>query len=275
VPPYLLDWTSSASIPAVGTILLVSIACAAAAGTWLRARLAARRGKDEGSNESYIVSAVLGLLALLLGFTFSLAIERFEIRRELVVQDANAIGTAYLRVQLLDEPHKTRLSDLLVAYTDNRIALAKVPAGQGGAMLAWDDKLLTDIWSATAAAFDSVRTTAFANALLESMNAMIDLDSARRAARQAHVPSEVFVLLLIYVIGTAGVLGYVLGKGRSRFAAAFLLLLLSLSFLLIIDIDRATSGSIVESQGPMEALSQSLHAQPPGTFDRWRDSAQR
>ena len=75
--------------------------------------------------ESYVVSAVLGLLALLLAFTFSLATDRFEARRVLVLEESNAIGTAFLRTQLLGEPHRARLSQLLIEYTDNRIVLAK------------------------------------------------------------------------------------------------------------------------------------------------------
>jgi hypothetical protein len=269
VPEFLLEWVSNAPIPVIGTILLMSMIAAAAIGGWMKLRHAMPEGaKDD--KDSYIVSSVLGLLALLMAFTFSLAIDRFETRRVLVLEDANAIGTAYLRVQLLDEPHRTRLSRLLTAYTDNMISLAKLPQPVPRARLDQNDQFLSDLWSATVAAFDSPKTFPFVNTLQQAINAVIDMDSSRRAARQARVPAEVFGVLLVYLIGTSGVLGNVLGLGRARLAAAFLLLLLSLSFLLIIDIDRATSGGITESQGPMEELSKSLHAQPPGTFDHWR-----
>ena len=83
-----------------------------------------RRAKQEDHNqEGYLVGSLLGFLALLMAFSFSMALDRYEERRHLVIQEANAIGTAYLRTQLLDEPHRGRLSGLLVAYTDNRIAL--------------------------------------------------------------------------------------------------------------------------------------------------------
>jgi hypothetical protein len=266
---FLFAWLNDAPIVLIGLILLVCTRVAAAAGVWLRARNPSGE-KDTDSHEGYIVSAVLGLLALLMGFTFSLAIERFETRRALVVEDANAIGTAYLRAQLLGEPHRTRLSNLLVAYTENAIMLAKLPPAEARKRVATDDRLLNDIWAATAAGFDSIKGLDFSSTFVDSMNAMIDMDSSRRAARQAHVPSEVFGVLLIYLVGTAGVLGYVLGLGRARFAAVFLLLLLCLSLLLIIDIDRATGGGITESQGPMEALNRSLHGQDTAIFDRWR-----
>ena len=76
--------------------------------------------------EGYVVSAVLALMGLLLGFTFALSVDRFETRRALVLQEANAIGTAYLRSQALTEPHRSRMSKALVDYTNNRIALEAV-----------------------------------------------------------------------------------------------------------------------------------------------------
>lgn len=275
MPSLVLNWLEAASLLAIGTVLFVFMAIAAAAAYFVRARIefgeaSADAVKPNTDYDGYIVSAVLGLLALLLGFTFSLAISRFEERRELVVAELNAIGTAYLRAQLLGEPHRTRLSQLLVEYTDVKIKLATTNYSEVGPLLAKDDELLTSIWAATAAAFDSVKTTAFANALIESMNAMIDLDASRRAARRTHVPTEVFMVLLIYLIGAAAVLGYVLAGGRGFIAACFLLLLFSMSLLLVLDIDRPESGGIREGQGPMEQLRESLKSQPSAVFDRWR-----
>jgi hypothetical protein len=271
----LLDLLSEAPLLLLGAILLACLAAAAFAGYWLRGKQpggARDDGKQQDEGQGYIVSAVLGLLALLMGFTFSLAIDRFETRRELVLAESNAIGTAYLRTQLLAEPHRSRLSKLLVDYTDNKIALAKAQRKDIGKLLANDDRFLTDIWAATAAAFDSVRTLPFSNSLIDSFNAMIDLDASRRAARMARIPPTVFVVLLIYLICTAGVLGYVLAGPRSRFAGGFLLVLLTMSLMLIVDIDRPVRGGIQESQRPMEQLRDSFKSQPPAIFDRWRDN---
>jgi hypothetical protein len=225
--------------------------------------------RSEGQ-ESYIVSAVLGLLALLLGFTFSLATDRFETRRELVLEESNAIGTAYLRAQLLGEPHRARLSGLLIAYTENKIALAKAVSHQIPPLVVRDDALITDIWAATAAGFDSIRGIDFSSTFVDSMNEMLDLDASRRAARMARVPPEVFAVLLLYLIVTAGVLGYVLTARRGRLAAGFLMVLVVLSLMLIIDIDRPNAGGINESQRPMEQLLKSLRSQPITVYDRWR-----
>jgi hypothetical protein len=101
------------------------------------------------------------------------------------------------------------------------------------------------------------------------MNNLIDLDAARKAARRARVPPEVFAVLFVYLLVTAGVLGYVMRGTKGRLSAGFLLSLFTLSLVLIIDIDRPLGGGIVEGQGPMESLRRSLAQWPPAVFDRW------
>lgn len=252
-------------------MLLIAALLSGYAGHQLRLR-SDRDGKGLGSDgqEGYIVSGVLGLLALMLAFTLAMAVDRFEARRVLVLEEANAIGTTYLRSQLLDEPHRSRLSRLLVDYTDNRIVLATAPREDVPRLLIMNDQLLTDLWAATSAAFDTVKTLDFSSSYLETMNNLINLDAARKAARLAHVPTEVLLVLSIYIVVTGGVLGYVLTGLRGQLAGAFLITLLTGSLGLIIDLERPTLGGIVESQAPMELLRNWLESQPPEVFDRWR-----
>jgi len=267
-------WLSGASILTVAIVVFGAMCLAVALGTALRLKRERRKepaGEFE-SQDGYIVSAVLGLLALLVGFTFSLAVERFEARRLLVLEEANAIGTTYLRAQLLNEPHRARMSDLLTRYTDNRIALAKAKPGQNAALLTTNDALITDIWAATIAAFDSIKGLDFSSTYLDSVNNVIDLDASRKAARRARVPGEVFLVLFVYLATSAGVLGYVLKGSRGRISAAFLLLLFTLVLILIIDIDRPTAGGINEGQLPMEELRKSLAVRTPAVFDRPRSN---
>jgi hypothetical protein len=259
-------------------ILLVLVLCLVAAtyaGRFLR-RLLRRdtesADKEGSGQEGYVVSAVMGLLALLIGFTFAMAIDRFDTRRQQVLLEANAIGTTYLRTQLLDEPHRSRIGGLLIAYTDNRIALGQEPPGQRQRrLLAENDRLITDLWTATVAAYPSIRAYPFSNSFLEAMNQTIDMDAARKTARRAHVPPQVLVLLFLYQIAVAATLGYVLA-GRSGYpTAALVMLLFALSVTLVIDIDRATSGTVVESQEPMLWLQASMRASPPQVYDRFND----
>jgi hypothetical protein len=273
----LLDWFSRLPAVALVAMLLVAALAAGYAGHQLRLRSDRDRknvgaGLASDGQEGYIVSGVLGLLALMLAFTLAMAVDRFEARRVLVLDEANAIGTTYLRSQLFEEPHRSRLSQLLVDYTDNRIALATAPRDDVPRLLVRNDQLLTDLWAATSAAFDTVKTLDFSSSYLETMNNLIDLDSARKAARLAHVPTEVLVILSAYIVVTGGVLGYVLTGVRGQMAGAFLITLLTFSLGLIIDLERPTVGGIIESQAPMELLLKSMKAQPPEIFDRWRSA---
>jgi len=209
---------------------------------------------------------VLGLLALLIGFTFSLAIDRFETRRALVLEEANAIGTAYLRAQLLDEPHRARISQLLLEYTDNRLEIAGLAPPQARRLAARNDQLANRLWIETVAAWPTIRGMDFSSSFIDSMNTVIDLNESRKTARLAKVPYEVYLVLFIYIIAAAGLVGYTRDSGRERWAATFLFLLLTLSLMLIIDIDRPATGGINESQRPMEDLQASLRSTPPAYF---------
>ena len=270
-------WLGSVQLWQVGLIILSALLAAASVGyvsrRWSEARrkrmLAADATQEkEEDQEGYLVSSVLGLLALLLGFTFALAVDRFDARRGFVLEEANAIGTTYLRSQLLDPPHRERLSRLLVEYTDNRIELASAREPVPPELLARNDRLVTQLWQATTAAFPSIKDYDFSSSYLESMNTVIDLDTSRKTARRAHVPATVFVVLGIYAIGTAAVLGYVLIGARGRISAAAVMALFALAFLLIIDIDRPTMGTVRESQAPMEWLRNSLQSWQPAVFDQ-------
>jgi len=271
-------WLVYGPLWAIFLFLCLGLIGSALIGSFLRRRRTLRRGpdaKDEKSDqEGYIVSAVMGLLALLVGFTFALAIDRFDTRRERVLDEANAIGTTYLRAQLLREPHRARVSNLLVEYTDNRVALGEEPPGERqNRMLAENERLLTDLWTATVAAFPTIQSYDFSSSFLETMNQMIDMDAARQTARGAHVPPQVFIVLFLYQFITAGVLGYVLAGDRGRRTAAFLLFLFAVSLILVIDIDRPATGTIRESQEPMLRLQASLRSQPPQIFDRFNEPA--
>ena len=266
------DWLSGAPLLLIALLLFGGMFLAAVLGSlrvW-RDRRRQQDDKEPEGQEGYIVSAVLGLLALLMGFTFSLAVDRFDARRLLVLEEANAIGTTYLRAQLLPEPHRARMSDILVRYTENRVTRAKTPAAKADPLIRTNDQLIIDMWAATNAAFPSIQGLDFSSAYLASVNHVIDLDTSRKTARAARVPAEVFIVLFVYLLTTAAVLGYVLHGVRGRISAGFLLALLTLSLLLILDIDRPLGGGVGEGQGPMEALRNTLRSQPASVYDRWR-----
>ena len=273
--PAFARWLATTPPIVIGALVFASMVAALFVGIAVRNRLArGRDDEDASSEEGYIVSATLGLLALLLAFTFSVALDRFETRRQLVITEANAIGTSYLRAQLLDEPHRSRLSALLVAYVDNRIALGEAKTDTQR-LLATNDALLTRIWAAVAAAAPSANARGMVVPLNQTFNQLIDLDTERKVARLARVPSEVFVVLFLYLVMTAGMLGFVLEDSRRRAAAGVLFVLMTVSITLIVDLNGPVSGMVVESQEPMRMLQRSLAAQPPAAFERYREAGPR
>ena len=260
---------------AIGIGIFVSLLVAAAVGLALhvvRFRYWPATPEELGrqqTEQGYLVSGTLLLLGLLMAFTLSVSLDRFEHRRLLVVSEANAIGTAYLRSQILDEPHRERLSRLLVAYTDNRIRLGG-GGGDRAFLLARNDRLLTHIWAAVTAATPSATEKGITTPFLNTFNEVIDLDTERKVARQAKVPEAVLVTLYIFLIATAGVLGNVLGGTFQRLTGVFLLMLLTLTTGVIVDLNRPISGWIRESQQPLVMLQASLLREPRTAFDRFR-----
>lgn len=270
----LQNWLANAPLWEIGVAVFGGLVATWLAGAALRRRhdrsAALKDGAaDPGDGEQGIlVSAVLGLLALLIAFTFSIVIDRFDTRRVNVLNEANAIGTTYLRAQLLEQPHRARLSRQLVQYTDIRIALAGKSRGpEQTALLAMNDKLLADLWTSTVAAFPSMRPYPLSGSFLETMNNLIDMDATRKAGRQARVPSEVLLVLFLYQFVAAGVIRYGLSGRAGRRMGPILVFLLGSLTLVIIDIDKPVTGGISESQEPMLQLRAFLRAQPPESFD--------
>ena len=270
----LSDWLSGLPIPAIGLGTLLVMFAAAAAGRALRKRQERRnasRERESGESvaqEGYLLGSALGLLGLLLAFSFGMVLNRYEARRDLVTKEANAIGTAYLRAQLLDEPHRTRLSRLLVAYADNRVALARF-GPRVAEHAARNDQLLIDIWAAIRASRESAVAHGLTTALLVAYNEVIDLDTERKVAWNLRLPAEVLLLLLAYLALVAAVVGHQVDGSRGRRAALVLFVLMALSITVIADINRPMSGGARDSEEAMAMLVRSLHAQQPQVFDRF------
>ena len=216
----LTDWLASLSITMTGVVTFAIMLAAAAAGRSVRLAQVRRSGpgvQESGESvaqEGYLLGATLGLLGLLLAFTFGMVLSRYEARRALATQEANAIGTSYLRAQLLDEPHRSRLSGLLIAYTENRIRLAG--HADEARFLAVNDRLLTEIWSAVAAARESALAHGLSTAVLMTYNEVIDLDTERKLAWNLRTPAEVLLLLLLYLAVTAAVVGHSVDGPRGQ-----------------------------------------------------------
>jgi len=250
-----MAWLASLPLTVIALAILAALLAAATLGYRGHLWLLHRSGQTEAESHDHLLSAVLGLLALLLGFTFSLALNRYEVRRDLVVQEANAIGTTWLRVQILEPPNRAAISGLLRAYLDTRLSWSEADAGASAATAALQQKL----WAATGQAVRSESNLQLSRAVMDAMNQSFDLASARSAARLAHVPDRVLTVLLLYAVLSAAMLGYTsAAKGRpQRIATISVLVLVTLALVMILDIDRPRSGAIQVSQQPLEELKQS------------------
>ena len=207
------------------------------------------------SQISTVEAAILGVLGLLLGFTMSMAVSRFEARKQFVLEEANAIGTSCLRTQLLPAPDGPEILNLLHKYTDVRLQYGT--AGNDLTRLvslrAQAASLQNQFWTRAVAYTQKDPNPVRAGLLLQSLNQAIDLESARRMAFQNHVPESV-----IYVNGIVGLLaavlvGYTFGlNGRRQiFSTCMLALAITLVLAVIIDLDRPRSGFIRVSQQPI------------------------
>lgn len=242
---------------ATAAIILALLFAASALGYRGHRWWLARQKQTAPEGHDYLLSAMLGLLALLLGFTFSLALNRYETRRELVVQEANAIGTAWLRAQLLEEPDRGAVSNHLRGYLRLRLAWSEDARDDAGAAQA--AALQQQLWEGLRHAIRNDPNPQLTRGLMDALNESFDLASSRVAARAAHVPDRVLDVLLLYAVISAAMLGYTAAsKGRPhRLATAMVLCLLTPALTMILDIDRPRGGAIQVSQQPLEQLYQS------------------
>jgi uncharacterized membrane protein YbhN (UPF0104 family) len=210
-----------------------------------------RAADESAADESVILTAVLGLLALLMAFSFGMALSRNDARRELVVTEANALGTAYLRTSVFDDP--ARLRGLMRQYAQTRLSYGVNggPAQQSAERET--AQLQPQIWDEAVRLVGPDRATPLAGFLLAPINDAFDAAGARKAALSAHLPPSVLVTLALYLVASAGVLGYLIpgGRLRHRAAAYILFALFALSLGVILDLDRPRSGLIRVPQGTM------------------------
>ncbi len=202
-----------------------------------------------------VQGAILGLLGLLLAFTFAAAGGRFLERQDLIVQEANAIGTAYLRADLLDEPYRSELRAALKRYTEHRIDLSsRLRHGIEPAVLAEIDRLHARIWSAAIAGVTAKSSVIMG--VLIPINEVIDLHATRLAAGRKRLPPIIMALLMACSLLAVGVTGYVCGMGGRRRAplTVALAFLIGAALWITVDLDSPRAGLLQLSDAPLKAL---------------------
>jgi uncharacterized membrane protein (Fun14 family) len=211
-----------------------------------------------------IQSAILGLLALLLAFTFSLALQRFDSRSEAVVDESNAIGTAFLRADLLSSPFRDEARLAIGSYLDIRIGEAQVQLSDQAARKAANEAAgaaqLT-IWNIGMRASTADNASRSTLLFVQAVNELIDSFGRRSAALDRHVPELVTLLLFATFLLAGAVMGYAAGVAAHRpsLAAYVLVGLMVVLVFVVLDLDRPRRGVIQVSHTSLVDLQATLH----------------
>ena len=194
-----------------------------------------------------IDGAVVGLMGLLVAFTFSGAGTRFDARRHLIGEETNAIGTAYLRVDLLPAAAQPELRDDFRNYVDARLGYYKNLSLDDAAAKTELDRsvaLQKKIWAESVAGCEKVNSSATTSLVLSSLNDLIDITTTRAVALEAHPPSVIFWALGVLVLACALLAGYGMAeaKTRSRMHMLIYSTILALAVYVILDLEYPRVG---------------------------------
>jgi hypothetical protein len=215
---------------------------------------------DDDGTTGLIVGSILGLMAFLLAITMGMAADRFDARRGLVLEEANTIGTTYLRAGYLPEPAADQLRQLLVEYIPLRVANANKLQEN----IARSEVLQRQMWGI---AQDVARESGsdVVALFIESLNETIDLHESRIAAGlYARVPPTILWLLIGGAVLSLALVGYNAGLNsrRNPIIAVILVVAIGAVITLVVDLDRPADGFIQTNQQPLIDLQQSIQSFP-------------
>jgi hypothetical protein len=214
-----------------------------------------RRRRSEEEKEGpvgAIVGATLGLLAFMLAFTFGLAASRFDARRQIVVEDANAIGTTYLRAGLLPDGRAATIRKLLGEYVDTRLQAADT--GNIDKALQRSDDLHRALWKEAEAVGQKHPNSIVVGLFIQSLNETIDIHAKRiQVAVRSRIPGVLWGALYLVAILTMSGVGYHGGLTKSKRSLAIVVLVMTFSAImwLVADLDRPQEGVLKVSQQAM------------------------
>jgi hypothetical protein len=244
----------------VAAVVLGFVVLGYLAGRLLRAHMETLR-----EPVGIVQGALLAIVGLVLAFGLSLALGRYDSRRAAVVDDANTIGTTYLRAQTLSEPTRTRSLELLKRYTDASLQLSEaVPTtAKFRQAIAKEDGIQRQLWGLAGNALKGAPQDSAPRLYVETLNEMIDQQTVRVAALNNRIPNAV---LALEVLGTAIAFGllalYTALHGRGATTVFLAGALVTVLLLVIFDLDRPTRGLIRVPDAPLVALRASM-ALPP------------
>jgi hypothetical protein len=234
----------------IASAALVSVALCAAMLVCMEAGFrGGRRYRGKDSTHEWLglfQGAIFALLGLLLGFAFAGSMGRLEARRDLIVREANAINTAYLRIDILPPAYQGEIRGLFHAYLEARLqAYDNLDSGRDfEASIVEASRLQQQIWAKAIAA--AGQDPAGKSLIVTSLNEMIDVTTARAVAWRTQLPTLILVLLLGVALLSSLLAGYGMGTSGRRhgFHGAIYAVAVSLTIYVVLDLDNPRSGMI-------------------------------
>lgn len=239
-------------------VVLVSVECGYRLGKY-------RRNHREWEKEAPVgtmVGATLGLLALILAFTFGLAAARFDTRRQVLLDEANAIGTAYLRAGMLPDKRE-EIRTLLRNYVNARVEAVRLTKTIEG--IRRSENIQNELWAEATAVAEKNPNSIVVGLFVQSLNQVIDLHAERvQASLRSRIPGAIWIgLFSVAALSLAG-MGYHAGMVGTRRSLAILAVAFTFSVVieLIADLDRPQEGVLKVSQQALLDLQRSMTVPP-------------
>ncbi|HTN86922.1 MAG TPA: hypothetical protein VL242_24660 [Sorangium sp.] len=233
-------------------VTIVLLLLAVEGGYRLGAYRLRRSEQEHGAHVLALVTTTMGLLALVLAFTFGLAATRFEGRKQMVVDEANAIETTYLRAGLLPGDRGAKVREWLRDYVESRLEVVKL--GNVEQALRHAEELHRELWKEAEAAGRDQPSSTIVALFIESLNRMTELHAMRvKVAVRGGVPGVLWAALFMVAILNLAAVGYHAGLVRTRRSPTIGTLVLGLSIVLMLtaDLDRPQEGALTVSQQAM------------------------
>jgi hypothetical protein len=244
-------------------ILVLLFLAALETGFWLGLRKYRVKANSEKTVRGDVtLGSMLALLGLLLAFTYAFSLSRADHRKEAIVNEANAINTAFLRADLAAEPGRSELRNRLLEYARTRLVTAEMVAGPGALQNTTERSLEAQayLWPATKEALKGDVPGPLKSSLIQAVNGVLEAHNTRIAAVHDRLPGAILTLLTFVAVVSVAVTGYQAGLTGSMNhvrRGAFVLILAAL-VLIIIDFDRSFDGLIQVDQETMVSLIRDL-----------------
>jgi len=242
-----MAFVTAALLPTLGILfgMFVCLEVGRRVGAWRHAK----EGDREESSAAAIDAAIFALFGLLIAFTFSGAANRFDHRRDQIADEANAIGTAWMRIDLLPPEAQPPIRALFRDYLRSRLATYQsISSDLNAAQAEYDrsQRLQSEIWSRAVPAARSTGNVAVLSLVVQSLNDMFDMATARLHAARTHVPGAILGLLFVLALASALVVGYASARDQQRswFRTWLFAVVIAICIFVILDLEHPRIGIV-------------------------------